>query len=127
MKRIILAAPAFLSLAICGYAFAQATPANVMVKNGMLEDSKGMALYTFANDKTPEKSACVGNCADTWPPLRPAADARPMGEWTIISRDDGSKQWAYKGKPIYLFKMDTKAGEASGEGRGNGAWQAAKA
>ncbi len=127
MHRMSFVTPAFLALAISGYAFAQTTPANVMVKNGVLEDAKGMTLYTFANDKTPDKSACNGNCANVWPPLRPAEGARPTGDWTIITRDDGSKQWAYKGKPVYLFRMDTKAGETAGEGRGNGAWQVAKA
>jgi predicted lipoprotein with Yx(FWY)xxD motif len=112
-------------IAFTGYAFAQAMPASVHAMQGMLMDAKGMTLYTFANDKEPNKSACNGNCANVWPPLRPEANDRNMGEWTIITRDDGSKQWAYKGKPIYYFAMDKAAGEKTGEGRGNGAWHIA--
>ncbi|MGP1693113.1 MAG: hypothetical protein ACTS6O_11455, partial [Giesbergeria sp.] len=26
-----------------------------------------------------------------------------------------SKQWAYKGKPVYLYKSDMKAGDATGD------------
>ena len=44
-----------------------------------------------------------------------AADAKPMGDLTVITRDDGSKQWAFKGKPLYLFAKDTKPGDKTGD------------
>jgi predicted lipoprotein with Yx(FWY)xxD motif len=37
----------------------------------------------------------------------------------VITRDDGGKQWAYKGKPLYFGKDDKKAGDAEGDGRNN--------
>jgi len=89
-----------------------------------LADAKGMTLYTWGNDTIPGKSACNGPCATNWLPLAAAADASPMGDWTIVTRDDGSKQWAYKGKPLYTYKMDTKEGDVVGNGRGK--WAAAK-
>ena len=56
-----------------------------------------------------------------------AADgAKATGDWTIITRDDGLKQWAYKGKPVYAFAKDTKAGDKTGDGFLNGAWHIAK-
>src|SRR5689334_25370662 len=60
-----------------------------------LVDAKGMTLYTWGNDTIPGKSACNGGCATNWIPLMAAADATPGGDWTIITRDDNTKQWAY--------------------------------
>lgn len=78
-------------------------------------DSKGMTLYTFDKD-TAGKSNCNDKCATAWPPLQTAADSKAAGEWTIVARDDGSKQWAYEGKPFYLWTKDKKPGDATGDG-----------
>ncbi len=51
--------------------------------------------------------------------------ATPAENFSIITRDDGSKQWAYKDKPLYLFVRDEKPGDTSGEGRGY-AWFVAR-
>ena len=107
----------------------QKMPAGVQARkldNGttVLADAKGMTLYTFAKDAA-GKSACTGGCATNWPPLAAAADAKPMGEWTVITRDDGSKQWAYKGQPLYTWVKDTKPGETTGDGVGGGSWKIA--
>ena len=42
------------------------------------------------------------------------------GEWTIVERTDGTKQWAYEGKPLYLYIEDKAAGDVTGEGKGDG-------
>lgn len=89
-----------------------------------LADGTMMTLYTFAKD-TPGVSNCNDNCAKNWPPLTAAADAKPMGDWTIITRADGTKQWAYKGMPLYKWIKDAKPGDASGDGMGQGAWKVA--
>jgi predicted lipoprotein with Yx(FWY)xxD motif len=89
-----------------------------------LVDAKGMTLYTSGNDTIPAKSACNGPCATNWPPLTAAADAAPMGDWSVVTRDDNTKQWAYKGKPLYTYRMDAKEGDVTGNGRGT--WAAAK-
>ncbi len=88
----------------------------------ILTDAKGMTLYIFQKD-VEGKSACTGNCAKNWPPLAAAADAKPMGAWTIVTRDDGSRQWAYKNQPLYAFVKDTKPGETAGDNMG--AWRVA--
>jgi predicted lipoprotein with Yx(FWY)xxD motif len=90
----------------------------------VLTDAKGMTLYTFAKDQ-PGVSNCNDNCAKNWPPLTAAADAKPMGEWAIVTRADGTKQWAYKGMPLYTWIKDMKPGETSGEGVGGGTWKVA--
>ena len=125
MTRTVFVLSAVIALA-AGYAAAQTAPASVMEMTDMLMDQKGMTLYTFDNDKEANKSSCNGNCANVWPPLKAQAADKDMGNWKIITRDDGSKQWAYKGKPVYYFAMDKAAGDKAGEGRGNGAWHVAK-
>jgi predicted lipoprotein with Yx(FWY)xxD motif len=90
----------------------------------ILTDAKGMTLYTFAKDQ-PGVSNCNDNCAKNWPPLMAAADAKPMGEWTIVTRADGTRMWAYKGMPVYLWIKDAKPGDNTGNGVGNGAWKTA--
>ncbi len=90
----------------------------------VLADAKGMTLYTFAND-TAGKSMCNGPCATAWPPLAAAAAAKPEGGFTIIARDDGSKQWAHKGMPLYFYAQDKKPGDTTGENIRN-VWKVAR-
>jgi predicted lipoprotein with Yx(FWY)xxD motif len=126
MRRMILVASTIVAVAMSGYALGQTMPAKVLATNGVLTDAKGMTLYTFDNDKEANKSACTGNCANVWPALKAEASDKDTGDWKVITRDDGSKQWAFKGKPVYYFGMDKAAGDKTGEGRGNGAWHVAK-
>ena len=74
-----------------------------------------MSLYIFDKDQG-GKSSCNGPCAALWPPLSAASGAGAAGDWTIISRADGSSQWAYKGHPLYTFAKDGKPGDADGDG-----------
>ena len=105
---------------------AWASPPGVTEKDGAFIAPDGKPLYTFANDRTAGKSACNNACATAWPPLASAAGAADDGDWTVITRDDGSKQWAYKGKPLYAFAKDSKAGDTTGDGFLQGAWHIAK-
>jgi predicted lipoprotein with Yx(FWY)xxD motif len=89
-------------------------------------DSKDMTLYTFDKDEM-GKSNCYDKCAANWPPYTAMADAMAEGDWTVIDRTDGTKQWAYKGKPVYLFVQDKKPGDVTGEGKGDGTWHVVKA
>lgn len=87
-------------------------------KGKALVDHKGMTLYTFDRDAT-GKSNCNGTCAQNWPPLMAAAGAKDTGSWTVLKRDDGSMQWAYKGKPLYTWVKDAKPGDVTGDGVNN--------
>jgi predicted lipoprotein with Yx(FWY)xxD motif len=96
------------------------------VADGVLTNPAGMTLYTFDRDAADSgKSVCNGPCATNWPPLLAAADAKGMGAWSIVTRDDGAKQWAYKGKPLYLWAKDQKPGDRTGDGFNN-VWRIAK-
>ncbi len=124
MRTFTMALSAIGVLALAGLAHAaDMMPSGVKAEktaagSTILTDSKGMTLYTFDMDKEPGKSACNGQCITYWPALTAAAEAKPMGNWTIATRDDGAKQWAYKGKPLYTFMMDKKAGDTAGSEMG---------
>ncbi|SHI22860.1 COG4315 family predicted lipoprotein [Pollutimonas bauzanensis] len=108
------------ALALCAAALfsmpAQSADMALKTADGILVDAQGMTVYTFDKDvPNSGKSACNDGCAKAWPPVLAEPDAKPQGDLTIITRDDASKQWAYKGKPVYLFAKDTKKGDKSGD------------
>jgi predicted lipoprotein with Yx(FWY)xxD motif len=76
-------------------------------KGKTLVDSKGMTLYTLDKDAG-GKSMCNGPCADNWPPLMASADTKASGDWTVVTRDDGRTMRAFKGKPLYTRKKDSR-------------------
>ena len=98
--------------AACSLASADASTKMV---NGAMVAANGMTVYTFDNDKAPGKSACNGPCAALWPPVPVAAGEQPSGDYSVVVRDDGSRQLAYKGKPLYFYKSDQKAGDRTGD------------
>ena len=100
--------------------------APAMARDGILTTPAGMTLYSFDRDPADAgKSACNGQCATNWPPLMAGANDKSSGDWAVIMRDDGGKQWAYKGKPMYLWSKDTKPGDTTGDGV-NSVWHAAR-
>ena len=114
MGRFALSVIALLMLA--APAFAQTAPAKTATtaKGSALVDVKGMTLYVFDRDAT-GKSNCNGPCATNWPPFAAPTGAKASGDWTVVTRDDGAMQWAYKGKPLYAFSKDGKPGDATGD------------
>jgi len=126
MRKYLFVALSAVVLGLAGAAFAQTPPTKIgdSAKGKVLTNEQGMTLYTFAKDAD-GKSACNGPCATNWPPLQASADAKPAEGYTIIVRADGSKQWAFKGKPLYTWKNDHKPGDIDGDGKLNGAWHIA--
>ena len=117
----------FLSTALLLAACASMTsPQPAKASNGVLVGGNGMSLYVFDRDPTGGgKSVCNGPCAQVWPPLAAAADATASGDWSVVTRDDGGRQWAYKGKPVYFWAKDQKPGDRTGDGF-NGVWHLAR-
>lgn len=116
-----------LMMASTATAFAQMAPVKIgnSAAGKVLTNEQGMTLYTFDKDSN-GKSACNGTCAANWPPLTASASAQPGADYTVVSRDDGTKQWAYKGKPLYTWKNDKQPGDTTGNGVANGAWHIAQ-
>jgi len=93
--------------------------AQVSAQGGVLVGPNGMTLYTFDKDMAGSgKSACSGTCATNWPPL--TATMAPSGDgYSLVQRDDGTQQVAYKGKPLYYWSQDAKPGDKGGDGKLN--------
>src|SRR5216683_7976235 len=109
MKRIALGLAVLLVTASAAFA-AGATKTMDTAAGKVFTDDKGMTLYTFDKDDK-GKSNCYDQCAKAWPPYAAAADAKAEGDWTIVDRTDGTKMWAYDGKPLYTFVKDAKPGD----------------
>ncbi|MBA4178369.1 MAG: hypothetical protein C0505_17695 [Leptothrix sp. (in: Bacteria)] len=123
-RGLSLSALVFAGLLAAGCAsMGGAAPAKVA--DGVLVGPNGMTLYTFDRDAAPGKSVCNGPCATNWPPLMAASGAEASGEWAVITRDDGARQWAYKGKPVYFWAKDQEPGERTGDGVNN-VWRLAR-
>jgi two-component system response regulator RegA len=80
--------------------------------DGMV-DAKGMTVYTYDKDHRQRGRApapvrarklAAGTCCEV-----------PLAAFYWPSPDDGTKQLAYKGKPLYTFAKDKKAGDKSGD------------
>ena len=87
---------------------------------GVLADAEGMTLYVFDKDTNGE-SACYGGCAASWPPFIARSGAAPEGDFTLVTRKDGARQWAFKGQPLYYWQGDRQPGDTNGDGVG-GTW-----
>ena len=101
-----------------------ARPDGVTVVNGHLAEAAGKPLYTYDFDTMVGMSHCIGSCAATWIPFAAPAGARPVGDWGLIRRDDGSVQWTFKTKPLYSFLGDKPGAAPSGAGTPN--WRLAQ-
>jgi predicted lipoprotein with Yx(FWY)xxD motif len=116
---------ASMTLALLGGCASMAS-APAKVADGVLVGPNGMTLYTFDKDVAGSgKSVCNGPCATNWPPLMATASDKASGNFTVITRDDGTQQWAVKGKPVYFWIKDSKPGDKTGDGV-NKVWQTAK-
>lgn len=102
-------------LAACASAPTASSPPLAM-KDGLLVDARGLTVYTFDKDVAGSgKSACNGSCAVKWPPVLATANAQPQGPYTIVVRDDGRRQWAYRGMPVYTWPEDQEPGDKYGD------------
>jgi predicted lipoprotein with Yx(FWY)xxD motif len=112
------------SLALWGCAGADGVAVPVRAEGGILVDTNGRTVYTFDRDRS-GRSACSGACAAAWPPIEAASGAKPVGRFTVITRDDGTRQWTYDGKPLYLRTDDAGPGDRGGDGADN-LWRVAR-
>ena len=78
-----------------------------------------LRLYTYDAD-TSTKSACTGACEIIWMPLLAGPRAKNLGNWTLVQRAAGYRQWAYMGHPMYTMIGD-KPNDPQGDGK-DGKW-----
>ena len=126
-RAACLAASVFLSIALAACAAMGGSSMPAKVSDGAMTNAAGMTLYTFDKDTAGSgKSVCNGPCIGIWPAFNAPADAKAAGDWSVATRDDGTRQWAYKGKPLYTFARDAKAGDRTGDGFNNNIWLVAR-
>ena len=117
MKHGIAAAAVAALMLAAGAAAAGEMPGTI--KSGdsklgaVLTDTKGMTLYYFDKDVA-GKSNCNGKCATAWPPLMVGDSAKAVDDFTIVVRDDGGRQWAHRGLPLYRWVKDKIPGDTTG-------------
>ena len=92
------------------------TPASISISKTLLgyvvADRKKMTLYTI-----PVATDCGLKCTQMWKPLSGPWMANDRGDWSVVARPDGGKQWAYRGQPLYRYEGDVKPRETSGNGK----------
>ena len=116
----------FLTAELLGGCASMATSSPATAADGVLVSPNVMTLYMFDKDVADSrKSVCNDPCATNWPPLMAAGTDQSAGDYKVITRDDGKKQWAMKGKPLYYWAKDTKPGDKTGDGVLN-VWHVAK-
>jgi len=128
-RRLALVAVLTVAIGACGWSpLLGIGPARV--EGGVLVTNDGWTLYTFDRDARADAragiaSACVAECATRWPPFAADADASAPGDFTTFVREDGTRQWAYKGRPLYRWRGDAAPGDRTGDGVDN-LWRAAR-
>jgi predicted lipoprotein with Yx(FWY)xxD motif len=114
-------------LAACAVTTVAQAQAPASAMNGVLVGPSQMTLYVFDKDAAGSgKSVCNGGCATNWPPLMVTPGAKATGDWSLVARDNGDQQWAYKGRPLYYWAKDAKPGDRTGDGLLNNSWHIAK-
>jgi predicted lipoprotein with Yx(FWY)xxD motif len=104
-----------------------ASAENSTLGKTVLTTTKGRTLYSLSVEKN-GKFICTGSCLSAWHPLMVPAGVHPTGPVKLgtVERPEGGTQVTYKGRPLYRFGGDTKAGQANGEGiKDVGTWHAA--
>lgn len=81
----------------------------------ILTDARGRTLYTYAQDQKSGPPSCAAKCIEAWPPLLAGSDAQGSGEWSLALREEGARQWAFRGKPLYLSARDAAPGDMNGD------------
>jgi predicted lipoprotein with Yx(FWY)xxD motif len=101
---------------------------NATLGETVLISLKNRTLYTLS-DEVHGKFFCTASCTSLWPPLIIGKNVKPRGPAPLgrVMRPDGRFQATFKGRPLYTYSGDSKAGQANGEGLilGKGTWHAA--
>ena len=125
MKKLILST---LIIAPMVYATASTNTSETSIGE-VYTDGVGKTLYTFTKDPV-GKSVCTDKCETLWPPLlstdKASSQFSSNSEFSQVTRNDGSKQWALNGKPLYRWFKDKKEGDIDGAGV-KGVWPLARA
>jgi predicted lipoprotein with Yx(FWY)xxD motif len=124
-RTAMLVGLAALVLAGCGSVEPQLGQVRQTSIGPVLVDGSGYTLYVHGEDP-PGVSHCTPACTVYWPPVEATDDARSRGDFSIIVRESGVRQWAYRGKPLYRFALEIGPGHTGGDGAADGDWHVAR-
>ncbi|MBK6854180.1 MAG: hypothetical protein IPG93_21985 [Burkholderiales bacterium] len=101
--------------------------AQPVFSNGVLLTETGHSLYTFDNDIVGSgSSVCNPPCSNIFPAYLATDTDTAKGDLSLVTRQDGGRQWAYKGRPLYRFYADDKPGDKGGDGMNRNLWHIAR-
>jgi len=137
----LLAAALVLALGVASVAAAGApaptvkTSANRTLSETIVINPAGRTLYALSPETTHHLLCHESYCLEVWPPLilphgaKLRAGKGVQGKLGLLRRSGGKMQVTLRGKPLYRFSEDHKAGEAHGEGLESfgGTWHAVTA
>jgi predicted lipoprotein with Yx(FWY)xxD motif len=92
------------------------TQTRFVVQYGSLETRDGYRV-PYAKAKAVGTRGCVGECTRLWRPVFASGHEQSSGFWEVVTRADHTKQWAYKGSPLYTFAGDRQLGDVGGNDR----------
>lgn len=74
-------------------------------KGRMLVTTSQQSIYVFDGD-TAQRTTCTGECTQTWRPILAPGVGQTTEGWTIFERSPGVRQWAFRGRPLYINVLD---------------------
>jgi predicted lipoprotein with Yx(FWY)xxD motif len=82
-----------------------------------LTDAQGFTLYALDGDPKKDQQSCIASgCDARWMAVAAPALAAGFGDFSVVTRADGSAQWAYKKRALYRYSNDRLPGDAYGVG-----------
>ena len=94
-----------------GVAEYRLAPGQILAAGAGALNAMGKPLYVFKG--TPEQEKAL---PAVFKPQEASLMSVALGDITVRARDDGTKQWAYKGAALYTCTCDTTVGALNGEG-----------
>jgi predicted lipoprotein with Yx(FWY)xxD motif len=69
--------------------------------------ASGYSVYTWDGDAR-DKSNCDAECLTEWQPVVAGETAVSQGEWDVIERSTGIRQWTFRHQPLYTHLLDRR-------------------
>ena len=101
-----------------GYDLGKGTASTIVRERIAYTDLDGLTLYTREGDP-PGQASCSGECATLFEPFLARPNASPFGDWSVIERADGQRQWALEGQALYTYVRDVDPGSVGGDSPAN--------
>ncbi len=96
------------------------TPPGIRIEKTLIghvaADRHQKTLYAPRNEVEVASLCLESACEESWSPVFAPRVARSIGDWSVVTRTDGMKQWAYRGQPLFKFSGDVLIREYEGHG-----------